>query len=158
MNRQLFFASVLAVTLTGAAYAQTPTAPPARSMVPAEKMETSPRATPAMPNAQIPGSATMSNMSNWRASKIIGTAVYNPANERIGEVNELLLDNTGKVAHVVLGVGGFLGLGEREVAVPFSDLKMSMDGSTARINTTFTRQSLTSMPEWKWDTTSRPIR
>ena len=48
----------------------------------------------------------------WRASKLAGVDVYNEANEKIGDINDVILDRSGKVANVILGVGGFLGLGE----------------------------------------------
>lgn len=59
----------------------------------------------------------------WRGSKIIGLNVYNEKNEKIGDINELLLDKQGKVETVVIGVGGFLGMGEHDVPVKFSELK-----------------------------------
>lgn len=59
----------------------------------------------------------------WRSSKLIGVNVYNNANEKIGDINELILDKSGKVENVVIGVGGFLGMGEHDVAVSFDKLK-----------------------------------
>src|ERR1700727_4099239 len=59
----------------------------------------------------------------WRASKLAGVAVYNDANEKIGDINDVILDRSGKVANVILGVGGVLGLGEHYVAVAFDKLK-----------------------------------
>src|ERR1700716_479711 len=59
----------------------------------------------------------------WRASKLIGVNVYNEANEKIGEIEELIIDKSGKVDNVVLGVGGFLGMGEHYVAVPMEKLR-----------------------------------
>jgi sporulation protein YlmC with PRC-barrel domain len=59
----------------------------------------------------------------WRASKLVGVNVYNEANEKIGDISDVILDKTGKVANVVLGVGGFLGMGEHYVAVAFDKLK-----------------------------------
>jgi ribosomal protein L18 len=44
----------------------------------------------------------------WRASKLVGVNVYNEANEKIGDINEVILDKSGKTANVILGVGGFL--------------------------------------------------
>jgi sporulation protein YlmC with PRC-barrel domain len=46
----------------------------------------------------------------WRASKLVGVNVYNDANEKIGDINDVILDKSGKVENVVLGVGGFLAL------------------------------------------------
>ena len=62
-----------------------------------------------------------------RASKLIGTNVKNQANETIGEINELILDKDGKVAAVVIGVGGFLGIGQREVALDYKSLNIKYD-------------------------------
>ena len=59
----------------------------------------------------------------WRASKVIGVNVYNDNNEKIGDIEELIVDKSGKVDQVVLGVGGFLGMGEHYVAVPMEKLK-----------------------------------
>jgi sporulation protein YlmC with PRC-barrel domain len=69
-------------------------------------------------------SATMHKEGQWRSSKLIGVDVYNEANEKIGDIQELILDKFGKVEHVVLGVGGFLGMGEHYVAVAFDKLKL----------------------------------
>jgi sporulation protein YlmC with PRC-barrel domain len=68
-------------------------------------------------------SATMHRDGEWRASKLVGVNVYNEANEKIGDINEVILDKSGKVANVILGVGGFLGMGEHYVAVAFDKLK-----------------------------------
>jgi len=59
----------------------------------------------------------------WRSSKLIGVNVYNDNNEKIGDIQELIVDKSGKVDDVVLGVGGFLGMGEHYVAVPMEKLK-----------------------------------
>ena len=59
----------------------------------------------------------------WRSSKLIGVNVYNDNNDKIGDIQELIVDKSGKVDTVVLGVGGFLGMGEHYVAVPIEKLK-----------------------------------
>jgi len=59
----------------------------------------------------------------WRSSKLIGVDVYNDANEKIGAIEELIVDKSSKVEDVILGVGGFLGVGEHYVAVPMDKLK-----------------------------------
>ena len=66
---------------------------------------------------------TMHTEGEWRASKLVGVDVYNEANEKIGDINELILDSSGKVTNVILGVGGFVGLGEHYVAVAFDKFK-----------------------------------
>ena len=59
----------------------------------------------------------------WRSSKLIGLNVYNDSNEKLGDINELILDKNGKVNAVVIGVGGFLGMGEHDIAVSMDKLK-----------------------------------
>ena len=59
----------------------------------------------------------------FRSSKLIGVNVYNDNNEKVGDIQELIVDKSGKVDNVVLGVGGFLGMGEHYVAVPMEKLK-----------------------------------
>jgi sporulation protein YlmC with PRC-barrel domain len=68
-------------------------------------------------------SRTMYRDGEWRASKLVGVNVYNDANEKIGDINDVILDKSGKASKVILGVGGFLGMGEHNVAVPFEKLK-----------------------------------
>jgi sporulation protein YlmC with PRC-barrel domain len=58
-----------------------------------------------------------------RASKMIGSTVYDVQNRNIGKVRDLVLDKDGKVAAVVVDVGTFLGMGGKSVAVKLSDLK-----------------------------------
>ena len=58
-----------------------------------------------------------------RASKVVGLNVYNDSNESLGSINDLLLDKTGNIKGVVVGVGGFLGVGEHLVAVNFDKIK-----------------------------------
>jgi sporulation protein YlmC with PRC-barrel domain len=60
---------------------------------------------------------------NWRASKLMGLDVYNDSNEKLGDISEILLDKTGKVNAVVIGVGGFLGVGQHDIAVSMDKLK-----------------------------------
>src|SRR5215217_1486642 len=89
-------------------------------------------AAPPAASATAPSSAPM-NAGNWitqeqpgqwRASKLEGLDIYNQNNEKIGDISELLVDSSGKVQAVVVGVGGFLGIGERDVAIPFDQIKL----------------------------------
>ena len=76
---------------------------------------------PASPMAQ--GTTPMKHSGEWRASKVIGVNVYNQQNEKIGDINEVLIDPAGKVAGVVVGAGGFLGMGEHDVLVKMDQIK-----------------------------------
>ncbi len=78
----------------------------------------------AQPAATTAGSHDkMMLKGDWRASKLMGLNVYNDANEKLGNINELIVDKNGKVAAVVIGVGGFLGMGEHDIAVSMDKLK-----------------------------------
>jgi sporulation protein YlmC with PRC-barrel domain len=91
-----------------------------------------------------------------RASKLVGSSVRNRAGETIGDINEVVIGKDGKVAAVVLGVGGFLGLGERQVAVGFDSLHLSRDNAGRMLPTLdATKESLKSAPEWKWSAEER---
>jgi sporulation protein YlmC with PRC-barrel domain len=68
---------------------------------------------------------TQEKTDQWRASKLVGVNVYNQNNDKIGDIREVIVDKTGKADAVVIGVGGFLGIGQKDVAVAFSDLKWS---------------------------------
>ena len=59
------------------------------------------------------------------ASKLIGLYVYNSVNEKIGAISDLIVDQSGKLNAVVVGAGGFLGMGERDVAVPYDQIEWS---------------------------------
>jgi sporulation protein YlmC with PRC-barrel domain len=73
--------------------------------------------------AATSSSDSSSFQGTWRSSKMVGLSVYNDNNESIGSVYELLADKSGNIKAVVIGVGGFLGVGEHLVAVPFDKVK-----------------------------------
>jgi sporulation protein YlmC with PRC-barrel domain len=64
---------------------------------------------------------------DWRASKLVGLSVYNDKNESIGSINDLITDKNGAIQAAIIGVGGFLGVGEHLVAVRFDQLKFSSE-------------------------------
>ncbi|MET4717284.1 sporulation protein YlmC with PRC-barrel domain [Bradyrhizobium japonicum] len=87
----------------------------------AQSTQPADRAAPAA-TAQ-PADAKMALKGSWRASKLMGLNVYNEANEKLGDINELLVDKSGKINAVVIGIGGFLGMGEHDIAVSIDKLK-----------------------------------
>src|SRR5258705_5348772 len=88
----------------------------------AQQAQPADRAAPAA-TASTESCDKMMLKGKWRASKLMGLDVYNEANEKLGDVNELILDKDGKVNAVVIGVGGFLGMGEHDIAVTMDKLK-----------------------------------
>jgi len=115
--------------------------------------------TPTPPPATSPSGQPMwysHQADEMRASKLIGTKVVNAANDTIGDINEIVLGRDGKVAAVVIGVGGLLGIGEREVAVSFSSLQMRRDqNNNLMVVVNATKDVLKSAPEWRWNTTRK---
>jgi sporulation protein YlmC with PRC-barrel domain len=78
-------------------------------------------------------------------------SVYDTRDNKIGDVNDMLLDESGKINAVIVGVGGFLGVGEKNVAVPFSALKVAeKDGSRYLVLET-TKEALQTAPGYIYD-------
>lgn len=76
------------------------------------------------------GPSSLSTTS-WLASDVYKSAVYDSADNKIGSIDDLVIDSAGIVKSAIIGVGGFLGVGEKDVSVPFSDLKVaSKDGKS----------------------------
>ena len=76
------------------------------------------------PSASSTSTSVQQNLKgNWRASKMMGLDVYNESNEKLGDISEILLDQSGKVNAVVIGIGGFLGVGQHDIAVSMDKLK-----------------------------------
>jgi hypothetical protein len=65
--------------------------------------------------------------TGYRASKILGSAVVNEANESIGKIDDLIVSEDGKTPFAVLSVGGFLGVGNHLIAIPYASFKL-VDG------------------------------
>jgi hypothetical protein len=93
---------------------------------------------------------TVQPQGEWLASLFLGQSVTNQAGETIGDVNDVLFDKTGRITTVVIGVGGFLGLGEKNVAVPFSTLSFTADANGTRVvSAPLSRDRLQAAPDFK---------
>ncbi len=119
MIKRIVFASVGAGLLAATAVAQTsaPT-PPSASPTPSAPAATT-ASKPATPATNLAGKG------KWRGSKLIGVDIYGPDDKKVGDVTELIFDKSGKVEMVTIGVGGFLGIGSKDVAIPFEQVSWS---------------------------------
>lgn len=81
-------------------------------------------------------------------SDFTGKRIYSKAGDDIGEVNDVLLSADGKVSAVVLGVGGFLGIGEKDVLVSMRSIDMQRDGNNVKLVVDATKEILTSAPTY----------
>lgn len=87
------------------------------------------------------------------ANDFIGKRVYSRDGKDIGEVNDLIMTGNGGIQAVVLGVGGFLGIGEKDVAVSMASIDMSKDGNAIRLVVDGTKEQFTAAPAY--DRTTR---
>ena len=132
---------VLAAFLTGgaaAAYAQPQQAasPPASAPIDSKMADSK------MADAKMAPSATADTR------KLIGRNIKNAEGDTIGEIKSIYLNKDGKVDSVMVGVGGFLGVGDREVRIAWSDLRITVDGEKVTVN--MTKDELKAKPEYKY--------
>ena len=77
--------------------------------------------------------------------------VYDPSNSKIGDVKDVLLSSDGKVSALIIGVGGFLGMGEKDVAVPFEAIKHTTRDNKVYLTMDATKDELKAAPGLKYD-------
>jgi sporulation protein YlmC with PRC-barrel domain len=135
-------------TLTGAALVAL-LAFPAFAQDPApSRMKNEPPA-PQEQRANVESKGDAMTTGQISASALLDETVMNEANESIGDVNDVLLDTDGKIASVIVGVGGFLGMGEKDVALPFDNLKFAKDNDNDLVVTTnVTKETLQATPAY----------
>jgi PRC-barrel domain len=100
-----------------------------------------------------PGFVQKPEAGDWRASKLIGASVVGPDNKTIGDINELLIAEDGGVDAVVVGVGGFLGIGEKNVAIPFDSLNVQREANSndiEKITVSFSKEELENAPKFAY--------
>ena len=85
------------------------------------------------------------------SSTYVGQTVYNSADESIGSISDLIFEQNGGIQAAVIGVGGFLGIGQKNVAVPFGNISIQQlpDSDDLKLTTTETAETLEAAPEFK---------
>ena len=132
MRSKLLIGGLLSSVVIVTAYAQSAPPSPAPASPQAPMATPAPAPKPAATTAMAPASKS----GQWRASKLVGLNVYNEQNEKLGDISEILLDKSGKVEGVIIGVGGFLGMGQRDIKVELSKLKFVDEPMKAAATTT----------------------
>ena len=103
---------------------------------------------PAVEKAPAEKSAAL-DASDVSAKALLTESIKNAANETIGDINDVLISGDGKVSAVIVGVGGFLGMGEKNVALPYDQLVFAKDvGDDLVVTTSATKESLETAPEY----------
>jgi sporulation protein YlmC with PRC-barrel domain len=87
-------------------------------------------------------------------STIYKQSVYDPSDNKIGEVTDLVVQADGKIAAAMVGVGGFLGMGEKDVAVPFEALRQTTKNNKVYLVMDTTKDALKSAPSFRYDRSS----
>ena len=85
--------------------------------------------------------------TGYRGSKLVGATVVNEANEKIGTVDDLIVTRSDKVVYAIVSVGGFLGVGDKLVAVPFDGFQLAADKTTLP---GATKEALMNMPKFTY--------
>lgn len=161
--KRAFLTMTALAALTSAAYAQTSTSPPAGTMQNAPNT-TQPSASGTMqdkagqagirtvdPNAAVRVTFYTVQAADMRVSDLMGMDVYNLNNENIGEIEDLVIDDGKNIRAVVVSVGGFLGMGERNVAIdPRSIVVSTRNNATDRVVVNTTKDELKNAPEFKF--------
>jgi hypothetical protein len=140
MFKRLMITTAAAALVVGSAAAQQ-TPPPSKA--PPAKSET-------MPNAQ--GShqfVTTQAADQWLASKFKGTDVMGANNEKIGDVTDVLFDQNGRILAYVIGVGGFLGIGQKDVALAPNAFRVTNDRNEMKLMLAMSKDELKNAPEFK---------
>lgn len=106
-----------------------------------------PAVTPAQARQEF---VTVQPAGQHLVSHLIGQPVTNETNETIGDINDVLFDSSGRLVTVVIGVGGFLGIGEKDVAIAYSALELSTGADGKRVaRVALSKETLQSAPEFK---------
>ncbi len=150
MLKHTLTAAALAALLASPAFAQSPH-PAAGS--PATQMNQKPSSNMAPAMQKDAGFIQHQSAADWRASKLIGASVYGPDDKSIGEINEVILASDGSVKAAVVGVGGFLGVGEKNVAIPFETLKVQRESNSSaidKITVSFSKDELKNAPKFAY--------
>jgi sporulation protein YlmC with PRC-barrel domain len=134
------------------AFAQnaTPAKPAASDTMKSETTTKTPMATDTMATQEV--YLTQQGSNQVAASNYIGQDVYTTGEKSIGKINDLIMQKDGGVVAAVIGVGGFLGIGEKNVAVPISKITVTHDAkdpATLHLTTMETADSLKTAPEFK---------
>ena len=102
-------------------------------------------------DATVEGNAAMPGMgvADMTAEELVGRDVIDPEGNTVGEVADLMLDSSQKITHVLIGVGGFLGIGERTVAVELDELSVDGTGDDGDLVTRMTKEQLEALPAYE---------
>jgi len=133
MLNKLAIVTAVAVGLTGAAYAQ-------------NTQTTTGAATPVQTQTLTSLPQSVTTVTNWYKQN-----VYDPSDSKIGEIADVLVNKEGRIDAFIISVGGFLGIDEKDVAVPFNAVKATMKNDKWYLTMNATKDSLKNAAGYKYD-------
>lgn len=140
--KRLALISVIAATLVGSAFAQTPKLKVEHSNQPASEVK--------LPNGDVVVRYVTPTETDFIASSLIDTKVLNKQDQPIGQIKDIII-RQNNVAGIVVGVGGFLGVGERYVVVDPSTIYMRHENGAWKVVVNATKESLMAAPQFKYE-------
>ncbi|MBI3199624.1 MAG: PRC-barrel domain-containing protein [Rhodospirillales bacterium] len=105
-------------------------------------------APPPAPTERTVSTGDFNVSGDMSASALLGTRVRNANKETIGKVDDIYIDKDAAIKVVVISVGGFLGVGSKDVAVKWSDLTFSRDDTSVALTTSLTKDALMALPDY----------
>ena len=117
--------------------------------------QTPPPPSPATPPAPLTQptlvTAAVKQQGGWRASKTIGSEVYNDQNQRIGTIDDLILSAENTVQFAIISVGGFLGIGSKLIGVPYDQIHFEQDKNTRKaVLANASKEALNAQPSFTY--------
>jgi sporulation protein YlmC with PRC-barrel domain len=108
-------------------------------------------------SAANPSEQTMNSLPSGvlPISDYYNQSVYDAKDNKIGDINDLLVEKDGKISAAIIGVGGFLGAGEKNVAIPFTALKLTEKNGKRYLVMDTTKEALNKAPGYTFDRTAK---
>jgi len=108
-------------------------------------------------SAANPSEQTMNSLPSGvlPISDYYNQSVYDAKDNKIGDINDLIVEKDGKISAAIIGVGGFLGAGEKNVAIPFTALKLTEKNGKRYLVMDTTKEALNKAPGYTFDRTAK---
>ncbi|MCW2236582.1 PRC-barrel domain-containing protein [Azospirillum canadense] len=155
MRREIFAAASVLALMTGAAFAQSSTTPgtgnPAAGGPTATEMNQTGKT-----QTEMKQSSGLTGGQLASAEHLLGKHVYGKDNEKVGEVEDIILDSTGQAKQIVISSGGFLGIGEKQIAVDYSQANWDQNQDRVQLSG-MSRDEVKNMPEFKYSDTTTSL-
>ncbi len=152
MRRTIIAAASVLALMTGSALAQSSTAPSTGNPAAGGPTATNMNQTGQTSAGQ--GDLTGGQMASVEV--LMGKNVYGKDNEKVGEVEDVILDSNGKAQQLVIASGGFLGIGEKQIAVDYSQAQWDQQQNRIHLSG-MSRDDVKSLPEFKYSDTTTSL-